>query len=120
MKEACGVIKMMKYLRRIGHQVGEKLVRRLMRSMNLLAIYPKPDLSKPHPEHKIYPYLLKGLAIIRANQVWAADITYIQLARGFCYLVAIMDWFSRYVLSWRVSNTLDADFCVECLEEAFD
>ena len=114
------MIKMMEYLRRIGYQVGEKLVRRLMRSMNLLAIYPRPDLSKPHPEHKIYPYLLKGLAIIRANQVWAADITYIQLARGFCYLVAIMDWFSRYVLSWRVSNTLDADFCVECLQEAFD
>jgi putative transposase len=120
MKEACGVIKMMKYLRRIGHQAGEKLVRRLMRSMNLLAIYPKPDLSKPHPQHKIYPYLLKGMSIIRANQVWAADITYIQLARGFCYLVAIMDWFSRYILSWRVSNTLDADFCVECLEGAFD
>jgi putative transposase len=88
MKEACGVIKMMKYLRRIGHQVGEKLVRRLMRSMNLLAIYPNPDLSKPHPEHKIYPYLLKGLAIIRANQVWAVDITYIQLARGLKYFLS--------------------------------
>ena len=74
--------------------------------------------SQKHPEHRIYPYLLKGLTIVRANQVWATDITYIQLARGFCYLVAVMDWFSRYVLSWRVSNTLDASFCVECLDEA--
>ncbi len=118
MKDACGVIKMMEYLRRLGHAVGEKLVRRLMRSMNLLAIYPKPRLSQKHPEHRIYPYLLKGLAIARANQVWAVDITYIQLARGFCYLVAVMDWFSRYVLSWRVSNTLDVSFCVECLNDA--
>jgi len=118
LKDACGVIKMTEYLRRLGHTVGDKLVRRLMRSMNLMAIYPKPNLSKPHPEHKIYPYLLKGLKIIRPNQVWAADITYIQLVRGFCYLVAIIDWFSRYVLSWRLSNTLEADFCVECVEEA--
>jgi putative transposase len=118
MKDPCGVIKMMHYLRRLGHAAGEKLVRRLMRSMNLLAIYPKPRLSQKHPEHRIYPYLLRGVEIIRANQVWATDITYIQLARGFCYLVAIMDWFSRYVLSWRVSNTLDTSFCVECLEEA--
>ena len=120
MKDPCGVIKMMKYLRRLGHAVGEKLVRRLMRSMNLLAIYPKPRLSQKHPEHRIYPYLLKGVEIIRANQVWAADITYVQLVKGFCYLVAVIDWFSRYVLSWRVSNTLDTAFCVECLEEALD
>ncbi|MDP2755964.1 MAG: IS3 family transposase [Nitrospirota bacterium] len=86
--------------------------------MNLLAIYPKPRLSQKHPEHRIYPYLLKGVEIIRANQVWAVDITYVQLSRGFCYLVAVIDWFSRYVLSWRVSNTLDTIFCVECLEEA--
>lgn len=118
LKDACGVIKMTQYLRRLGHAVGCKLVRRLMRSMDLVAIYPKPNLSKPHPEHKIYPYFLKGLKIIRPNQVWAADITYIQLVKGFCYLVAIIDWFSRYVLSWRLSNTLEADFCVECLEEA--
>lgn len=111
---------MMNYLRRLGHQVGEKLVRRLMRTMDLIAIYPKPNLSRKHPEHKIYPYLLKGLDIVRSNQVWCTDITYIQLPKGFCYLVAIMDWFSRYVLSWRVSNTLDTDFCVECLQEAFD
>jgi len=118
MDDPCGVIKMVRYLRRLGHTVGEKLVRRLMRSMNLLALYPKPNLSQKHPEHKIYPYLLKGVEIVRANQVWAVDITYVQLARGFCYLVAIMDWFSRYVLSWRLSNTLDAAFCVECLKAA--
>jgi len=120
MKEACGVLKMMQNLRRLGYNVGEKLVRRLMRTMNLLAIYPKPNLSKRHPEHRIYPYLLKGVEIVRANQVWCTDITYIQLVKGFCYLVAVMDWFSRYVLSWRVSNTIEADFCVECAEEAFD
>ena len=99
MKDPCGVIKMMQYLRRWGHTAGEKLIRRLMRSMNLLAIYPKPRLSQKHPEHRIYPYLLRGIEIVRVNQVWATDITYIQLARGFCYLVAVMDWFSRYVLS---------------------
>ena len=118
MDDPCGVIKMVKYLRRLGHAVGEKLVRRLMRSMNLLAIYPKPRLSQRHPEHKIYPYLLRGLEIIRVNQVWAVDITYIQLSKGFCYLVAVMDWFSRYVLAWRLSNTLDVSFCVECLKDA--
>lgn len=120
MDDPCGVIKMMHYLRRLGHIAGEKLVRRLMRSMNLMAIYPKPGLSRKHPDHRIYPYLLKGIEIVRVNQVWATDITYIQLARGFCYLVAVIDWFSRYVLSWRVSNTLDASFCVECLEEAME
>lgn len=118
MDDPCGVIKMVRYLQRLGHKVGEKLVRRLMRSMNLLAIYPKPKLSKKHPEHKIYSYLLRGVEIVRVNQVWAVDITYVQLRRGFCYLVAIMDWFSRYVLSWRLSNTLDATFCVECLKDA--
>ena len=94
MKEACGVLKMMKNLHRLGYNVGEKLVRRLMRTMNLLAIYPKPNLSKKHPEHRIYPYLLRGLDIVRTNQVWCIDITYIQLVKGFCYLVAVMDWFS--------------------------
>ncbi|MFH1503803.1 MAG: IS3 family transposase [Candidatus Omnitrophota bacterium] len=118
MKDPCGALKMMKYLRRFGYKAGEKLIRRLMRSMNLLAIYPKPKLSRKHPQHRIYPYLLKGLSIIRANQVWCTDITYIQLVKGYCYLVAVMDWYSRYVLSWRVSNTLEADFCVECLEGA--
>lgn len=119
MKDPCGVLKMMHYLRRLGHLAGEKLVRRLMRSMNLLAIYPKPKLSQKHPEHKIYSYLLRDVEIIRPNQVWAIDITYIQLLRGFCYLVAIIDWFSRYVLAWRLSNTLDAAFCLECLDAAF-
>jgi putative transposase len=118
MDDPCGVIKMAHYLRRLGSAVGEKLVRRLMRSMNLLAIYPKPRLSQKHPEHKIYPYLLRGVEIVRANQVWAIDITYVQLRHGFCYLVAVMDWFSRYVLAWRLSNTLDAAFCVECLKDA--
>ncbi len=118
MKDPCGVIKMMHYLRRLGHTAGEKLIRRLMRTMNLLAIYPKPRLSQKHPEHRIYPYLLRGVEIIRANQVWVTDITYIQLAHGFCYLVAVMDWYSRYVLAWRLSNTLDMSFCVECLKEA--
>lgn len=120
MDDPCGVIKMVHYLRRLGHTAGEKLVRRLMRSMNLLAIYPKPKLSQKHPEHKIYPYLLRGVEIVRANQVWSVDITYVQLRRGFCYLVAVMDWFSRYVLAWRLSNTLDAAFCVECLKDALE
>ncbi len=120
LKDACGVVKMMKYMRRGGYVIGYKLIRRLMHSMNLMAIYPKPNLSKRYPEHKIYPYLLSGVEVIRSNQVWATDITYIQLKQGFCYLVAVMDWFSRYVLSWRVSNTLEADFCVECLEGALE
>lgn len=118
MKDPCGVIKMTEYLKRMDHKVGNKLIRRLMRTMNLMAIYPKPKLSKKHPEHRIYPYLLKGLEVVRSNQVWCADITYIQLVKGFCYLVAVMDWYSRYVLAWRVSNTLEADFCVECIEDA--
>jgi len=118
MKDPCGVKKMSRYLKRSGYDVGEKLVRRLMRSMNLIAIYPRKGLSGKHPEHKIYPYLLRWMDITRPNQVWAADITYVPLGKGFCYLVAIMDWYSRRVLSWRVSNTLDADFCVEALKEA--
>ena len=89
-----------------------------MRTMGLEAVYPRPKTSKPHPEHKIYPYLLRDLVIDRPNQVWATDITYVPMHRGFMYLVAIMDWHSRKVLSWRVSNTLDAEFCVEALEEA--
>ena len=90
----------------------------LMRKMDIEAIYRKPRTSEPHPEHKIYPYLLKGMAITCANQVWAADITYLPMARGFCYLVAIMDWASRRVLAWRLSNTLHTSFCLEALEEA--
>ena len=89
-----------------------------MRIMELKAIYRHPRTSAPAPGHKVYPYLLSGMEVTRPNQVWAADITYIPMTRGFLYLVAIMDWYSRYVLSWRLSNTLDADFCVDALEEA--
>ena len=105
-------------LKRKGYKVGRIHVRTLMRRMGIEAIYKKPRLSKSHPEHKIYPYLLSGLDITEANAVWCSDITYIPMARGFCYLVAIMDWASRKVLSWRLSNTLDASFCIEALEEA--
>ena len=115
-----GVPRMTAHLKRLGYAVGPDRVRKLMRQMGLEAIYPKPKTSRKHPEHKVYPYLLKGVDIIRPNQVWAADITYIRLMRGFAYLVAIMDWFSRYVLAWRLSNTLEADFCVDCLEHALE
>lgn len=109
---------MRNHLQRLGYKINRKRVQRIMRLMGLEAIYPKPKTSKPHPEHRIYPYLLRGLVIDRPNQVWAADITYIPMARGFMYLVAIMDWHSRKVLSWRVSNTLESDFCVEALNDA--
>lgn len=109
---------MIKHFRRLGHKINRKRVQRLMRLMGIEAVYPKPRTSKPHPAHKIYPYLLRNLTIDRPNQVWAADITYIPLKRGFMYLVAVMDWYSRKVLAWRLSNTLDADFCVSALEEA--
>ena len=101
-----------------GHHVNRKRVQRLMRLMGIEAIYRRPNTSKPSPQHKVYPYLLRNLEISKVNQVWASDITYIPMARGFMYLVVIMDWYSRYVLSWRLSNTLDADFCVDALEEA--
>jgi putative transposase len=113
-----GARKIAACLKSQGHLVNRKHVRRLMRVMGIKAIYRRPRTSKPAPGHKIYPYLLDGLEITRPNQVWAADITYIPMARGFLYLVAIIDWYSRYVLSWRLSNTLDAGFCVEALEEA--
>jgi putative transposase len=105
-------------LRADGHAVNRKRVQRLMRKMGIAALGPKPRTSKPAPGHKIYPYLLRNLAIERPNQVWCADITYIPIGRGFLYLVAIMDWASRAVLSWRLSNTMDASFCVAALEEA--
>ena len=113
-----GVPRMTAHLKKLGYTVGSDRVRKLMRQMGLEAIYPKPKLSRRQPEHKIYPYLLKDVKIIRPNQVWATDITYIRMLRGFAYLVAIMDWFSRYVLAWHLSNTLEADFCVQCLETA--
>ncbi len=113
-----GSRQMVRQLRREGICVGRHRVRRLMRLMGLEAIYQAPRTSDPHPAHRIYPYLLKGLAIDRPNQVWCADITYIPVQRGFLYLVAIMDWATRHVLAWRLSNTMDAWFCLEALNEA--
>ncbi len=113
-----GARQMARWLRRQGYGVGRKRVRRLMRLIGLEPIYQKPRTSTPQPDHKVYPYLLRDLAITRPNQVWCADVTYIPLRRGFLYLVAIMDWASRKVLAWRLSNTLDAEFCVAALEAA--
>jgi putative transposase len=113
-----GSRRMMLELRSEGYQINRKRVQRLMRSMGIVALGPKPSTSKPAPGHKIYPYLLRGLKIDRPNHVWCADITYIPIGRGFLYLVAIMDWASRAVLSWRLSNTMDASFCVAAIEEA--
>jgi len=113
-----GARQMARHLRRQGYDVGRKRVRRLMRLMGLAAIYPQPRTSTPHPDHKIYPYLLRDLAITRPDQVWCADVTYIPMRHGFLYLVAIMDWASRKVLAWRLSNTLDAEFCVAALDDA--
>ena len=117
-RPVCGSRSMRDHLDKLGYTVNRKRVQRLMRLMGLEVIYPKPKTSKPHPEHRIYPYLLKGLDINRPDMVLATDITYIPLRRGFMYLVAVMDWHSRKVLSWRVSNTLDADFCVSALQGA--
>ena len=113
-----GSRRMTAWLKIQGYPVNRKRVQRLMRLMGIEAIYRRPNTSKPSPQHKVYPYLLRGIEISKVNQVWASDITYIPMARGFMYLVVIMDWYSRYVLSWRLSNTLDADFCVDALEEA--
>ncbi len=113
-----GSRKILEALRREDWRIGRQRVRSLMRQMGLHAIYPKAKLSRKHPEHRIFPYLLANTAIVRPNQVWSADITYIKLRKGFLYLVAIMDWFSRYVLSWRLSNSLDVSFCLEALQEA--
>ena len=113
-----GVRKMTAGLRLLGYAVGPKRVRRLLRVMGLMAIYPKPRLSFNPLQHQRFPYLLKGLAIVRPNQVWSTDITYIRLQGGFVYLAAIIDWFSRYVLAWELSISLEADFCVAVLERA--
>ena len=113
-----GSRQMARHLRRQGHRVGRKRVRRLMRQMGLVPVYQAPRTSRPHPEHRVYPYLLRGMSIERPDHVWCADVTYIPMRRGFLYLVAIMDWGTRAVLSWRLSNTLDPGFCVEALEEA--
>jgi putative transposase len=113
-----GSRQMARHLRRQGYTVGRKRVRRLMARMGLAAIYQQPRTTVPHPEHRTYPYLLRGLRIERPDQVWCSDITYIPMRRGFLYLVAVMDWATRKVLSWRLSNTLEAEFCIAALEEA--
>jgi putative transposase len=113
-----GSRQMARHLRREGHEVDRKRVRRLMAVMGLVPIYQRPRTTIPHPEHRIYPYLLRDLTIDRPNQVWCTDLTYIPMRRGFLYLVAIMDWWTRKVLSWRVSNTMDVGFCIETLEDA--
>jgi putative transposase len=113
-----GSRRMAAWLATQGHPVNRKRVQRLMRLIGLVAVYQRPNTSKPAVAHKVYPYLLAGLSIDRVNQVWCSDITYIPMAKGFLYLVAIMDWHSRAVLAWRLSNTLGADFCVEALEDA--
>jgi putative transposase len=113
-----GSRKMTAYLQGLGHRINRKRVQRLMRTLGLAGMAPGPKTSQPHPQHKVYPYLLRGLDIDRPGQVWSADITYLRLPRGFVYLVAVIDWYSRTVLAWRVSNTLDSGFCVDCLEQA--
>lgn len=113
-----GSRRMVAYLAHRGYSVNRKRVQRLMRQLGIEAVYPKPNLSKRHPEHKVYPYLLRDVEIASVNQVWSTDITYLPVLKGHFYLVAVMDWYSRKVLSWQVSNTMDGAFCVEVLEEA--
>ncbi len=108
----------MVYLRGMGHRINRKRVRRLMGILGLAGMAPGPNTSRPHPQHKVYPYLLRGVAATRPNQVWSTDITFIRLPRGFVYLIAVIGWYSRKVLAWRLSNTLDSGFCVDCLEQA--
>lgn len=106
------------YLWNLGHKINRKRVQRLMAMLGLAGMAPGPNTSRPHPQHKIYPYLLRGVVVARPNQVWSTDITYVRLPRGFVYLAAVIDWYSRRVLSWRLSNTMNSGFCVDCLEEA--
>jgi putative transposase len=110
-----GVLRMAAWLRSLGHAVNPKRVRRLLRTMGLEAVYPKPGTSQPNPAHEVHPYLLRGLAIDHCDHVWSTDITYVRLASGFVYLMAVIDWYSRYVLGWALSTTLDADFCIEAV-----
>lgn len=112
-----GSRQMVRHLRRLGHAIGRKRVRRLMATMGLAPIYQRPRTTVPYPEHRIYPYLLRNMVVDRPNQVWCADITYIPMRRGFLYLVAVMDWATRRVLSWRLSNTMDVEFCIAALAE---
>ena len=113
-----GSRRMVVHLATKGHHVNRKRVQRLMSFLGLAGMAPGPNTSRPHPQHKIYPYLLRGVHVLRPNQVWSTDITYIRLAHGFAYLVAVIDWYSRKVLAWRLSNTLDSAFCVDCLEQS--
>jgi putative transposase len=113
-----GSRKMVVFLKTAGYPVNRKRVQGLMRNMGLVGMAPGPNTSRPHPEHKVYPYLLRGVIISRRDQVWSTDITYIRLAHGFAYLVVVIDWYSRRVLSWRISNSMDTEFCINCLEEA--
>ena len=113
-----GSRKIKRYLRGLGHKINRKRVQRLMGILGLAGMAPGPNTSRAHPEHKVYPYLLRGVVVTRPNQVWSTDITYLRLPRGFVYLAAVIDWYSRRVLAWRLSNTMDSGFCVDCLEEA--
>lgn len=110
-----GVLRMTEWLRKEGHEVNPKRIRRLLRKMGLDAVYQPPKTSEANPEHQVFPYLLRGVAIQRCDQVWSTDITYIRLTRGFVYLMAVIDWYSRYVLAWALSTTLEADFCIEAV-----
>jgi putative transposase len=115
-----GSRRMTHWLGSAGHEVNRKRVQRLMRKMGLEAVYPRPRLSQAAPEHKVYPYLLRGVEIHHPDQVWSTDITYVPMQHGFMYLVAVMDWHSRYVLSWQLSNTMDVTFCLRALEQALE
>jgi putative transposase len=117
---ACGSRKIREVLVRDGYEVNRKRIQRLMRKMGIEVIYPRPNLSKPANNHRKFPYLLKGVKIEDINHVWSTDITYIPLRGGYLYLVAILDWYSRYVLTWRLSNNLESGFCIEVLKEALD
>lgn len=117
-KPYLGIRRIKDALNDLGHTVNRKCIARLMQKMGIRAIYPKPNLSKTNKQHKIYPYLLRNIDVNRPNQVWASDVTYIPMDKGFIYLTVIMDWYSRKILSWRVSNSLDPSFCVDALEEA--
>jgi putative transposase len=112
--------RMTAHLRRLGYAVNHKRVQRLMQLMGLQAIYPKPKTTQAAREHKVYPYLLRSVELVRPNQVWSADITFVPMRHGFMYLVAVIDWYSRYVLAWQLSNTLDGHFCLEVLHQALD
>ena len=115
-----GVPKMTAHLRREGYAVGPKRIRRLMRLMGLVAVYQKPKTTTVNKEHRVYPYLLRNVTVSYPNQVWSADITYLPMSRGFMYLVAIIDWYSRYIVDWELSNTLDAQFCLDVLDRALE